>query len=298
MDLLRVADLTSAQLDRLLGRAEEVRSGRARSRPLADQLVTLYFELPSVRTRLAVSAAVTRLGGLPVPLGADELHLGPTSTVEDAAVGASAYSALVVTRLAHHAHLQRFAVAAGAPVLNGTSDRHAPLQGVTDLLTLRERFPRLDDITVGYVGDGTNVAASLLEACALAGVRLRVATPPGYEPPAEAVEFAAATAPDRVRLLTDPHEAVHGADVVYTDTWVAAETAGEGLDARLRDLAPYRVDAALLREGATDALLMHPLPAYRGREVGEGVLDSVRSLVRAQAANRLPAAQAVLEAML
>lgn len=299
-DLLRISDLARHDLGHLLARAEEFHRDCDHSSTLARRTVPLYFERPSTRTRLAVSAAVARLGGVPVSLPPYELRTGAGTTLEDAAEVVSLYGAVIVARFLDHLELERFAGAASVPVLNAMTDLHDPLQAIADLVTLREHVGGLEGVRLAYVGDGTNVANSLVEAGALAGMVVRVATPAGYEPDEDAVRAATRAAEGsggEVYLTHDPQRAVEGAAAVYTDAWVDIEEPDIELGRRLETFAPYRVDDALMAAAAPGAVLLHCLPAQRGREVAADVLDGPRSLVVRQAENRMYAAQSLLDAL-
>ncbi|MGW5415450.1 ornithine carbamoyltransferase [Actinomadura geliboluensis] len=301
-DLLHVTDLTAGDLARLLELANGFQDDpKSASHLLAHRIVPMYFAKPSTRTRLSTAAAVTRLGGTPIAVGPDELQLRRGETIGDTARVMGSYSAAIVIRTYADADVTDLAAAAPIPVVNALTDGHHPLQAIADLLTVQEHFGQLRDHRIAYVGDGGNVARSLMEAAALAGMDIAVATPPGYEPPDEAVAFTAAEA-DRngggFLLTTDPVEAVKGASVVYTDVWLSMGDPDEDQARRRKALTPYRVDENLMALARDDAVFMHCLPAHRGQEVTTGVIDGGRSLAFRQAANRLPATQAVLYALL
>ncbi|MES9538682.1 ornithine carbamoyltransferase [Actinomadura sp. NPDC000600] len=301
-DLLRAADLTGDDLTLLLRLAAGFQTA-PESAPdlLAHRIVPMYFAKPSTRTRLSTAAAVTRLGGTPVSVGPDELQLRRGETIPDTARVMGSYAAAIVIRTFSDTDVADLAAAAPVPVVNALTDGHHPLQAVADLLTVQEHFGHLRGHRIAYVGDGGNVARSLMEAAAIAGMDVTLATPPGYAPPDEAVAFAAAQA-DRsggaVTLTNEPIEAVKNASVVYTDVWVSMGDPDDQREGRVRALAPYRVDERLMGHARDDAVFMHCLPAHRGQEVSAEVIDGERSLVFRQAANRLPATQAVLSALL
>ena len=301
-DLLHVTDLTTGDLTLLLELADGFQDDpRSAGHLLTHRIVPMYFAKPSTRTRLSTAAAVTRLGGTPIPVGPDELQLRRGETIADTARVMGSYAAAIVIRTYADTDVTDLAAAAPIPVVNALTDGHHPLQAIADLLTVQQHFGRLRGHRVAYVGDGGNVARSLMEAAALAGMDIAVATPPGYEPPDEAVAFTAAEA-DRngggFLLTTDPVEAVKGASVVYTDVWLSMGDPDEDQARRRKALTPYRVDENLMALARDDAVFMHCLPAHRGQEVTPGVIDGGRSLAFRQAANRLPATQAVLYALL
>ncbi|TYB43933.1 ornithine carbamoyltransferase [Actinomadura chibensis] len=301
-DLLRIADLTADDLTLLLELADgfEEEPGSA-GHLLAHQIVPMYFAKPSTRTRLSTAAAVARLGGTPVPVGPGELQLRRGETIGDTARVMSSYAAAIVIRTFADTDVADLAVAAAVPVINALTDGHHPLQAITDLLTIQEHFGTLRGHRIAYLGDGGNVARSLMEAAALAGMDVAVATPPGYAPPDAAITFTATEADSGgggFVLTTDPAEAVKDASVVYTDVWLSMGDPDGEQARRRKALAPYQVNERLMGQARDDAVFMHCLPAHRDEEVTAGVIDGGRSLAFRQAANRLPAAQAVLYALL
>lgn len=301
-DLLRVSDLTGDDLTLLLRLAADFQAAPDSAHDLlARRIVPLYFAKPSTRTRLSTAAAVARLGGTPVGVGPGELQLRRGETIGDTARVMGSYAAAVVIRTYADADVADLAAAAPVPVVNALTDGHHPLQAVADLLTIRQRFGDPRGRRVAYVGDGGNVARSLMEAAALTGMDVAMATPPGYGPAEESVAFATGEAGRRggsVTLTHDAAEAVKGASVVYTDVWLSMGDAEDERARRTEALAPYQVNEALMAQARDDAVFMHCLPAHRGQEVTAGVIDGPRSLAFPQAANRLPVTQAVLYALL
>jgi ornithine carbamoyltransferase len=299
-DLLRIADLTSEQLTALLDLADGMRDGPGYwTSRLTGTAVACLFDKPSTRTRVSFEVAAHRLGMLPIMLRPDELQLGRGEPLADTARVLSGYTGAIVVRTFAQATVEALAAAADAPVVNALTDDHHPCQALADLLTLRRRFGYLDGIRVAYVGDGNNVAHSLMEAAALSGMHVHVATPPGYGPDAQVARRAMEVAGNHggsVHVGHDPHAAVADADAVYTDVWVSMGEDAEH-DRRLADLQPYQVDAALMRAAARGAVFMHCLPAHRGLEVAAEVIDGGASVVWEQAANRLPTEQAVLHTL-
>ena len=300
-DLLKTSALSPADVALLLDLADGHRRDPRRSRSLlAGDTVVLYFNKPSTRTRISFETAVARLGGVPIATGPADLQLGRGETIEDTARVISSYARAFVIRTFADADVERFATTATIPVINALTDGHHPCQSLADLLTLRDRFGSLRGLRVAYLGDGNNVAHSLMEACALAGVEIVVATPRAYAPDPGIVGRAAAAASangGRVRVTDDAASAVEGAHAVYTDTWVSMGNADAERAERLRVLAPYRVDQALMARARPEAVFLHCLPAHRGEEVTAEVMDGPQSMVLPQAANRLPTAIAVLEAL-
>jgi ornithine carbamoyltransferase len=285
-DLLRISDLRPRHVEWLLGVAADMKrqpTGWVHSFP--GQTVACFFEKPSTRTRVSFAAAAHRLGMLPLLLRPDELQLGRGEPIADTARVLSSYAAAIVIRTFAQETIDEVAAAADVPVVNALSDEHHPCQALADLLTLRERFGRLEGLRLAYVGDGNNVANSLVEAGRLTGVEVVVAAPEGYGPTVDGAE-----------VTTDPYEAVAGAHAVYTDVWVSMGADAERAE-RLRRLEGYRVDPELLRHARPDAIFLHCLPAHRGEEVADAVIDGPQSAVWQQAANRLPTEQALLWAL-
>ena len=299
--LLRVADLSARDLGHLLAesRAHKADPRRA-SELLSGKSVTLYFDKPSTRTRISFETAVHRLGGLPVTVGPNDLQMGRGETIEDTARVISRYAAAFVTRTFRDADVARFAAAASIPVINALTDGHHPCQAVADVLTLEERFGEVRGLVVTYVGAGNNVVHSLVEACALLGAHVRVSTPAKYAADEAILANASAIAKEHggsVSLVSDPAEAVRGADAVYTDTWLSMGDPPEEREERLEILAPYRVDAAFMGRAKGEAIFLHCLPAHRGEEVTDEVADGAASRIFDQAENKLHTAVAILEAL-
>lgn len=300
-DLLRIDDLSALELEHLL----EV-SARMKEDPFAwlgghaGYAVACYFSKPSTRTRASFEGAAFRLGMLPMMLRPDELQLGRGEPISDTAQVLSGYVAAIVIRTFAQAEVAEIARHSTVPVINALTDEHHPCQALADLLTLRERFGGLSGLTLAYIGDGNNVAHSLMQAGALAGMNVRVAAPPGYHPDATILRDARADAERHggsVEVLDDPLEAVRNADAIYTDVWVSMgdeEEAGE----RLERLHRYQVTRELMAAAADHAVFMHCLPAHRGQEVTAEVIDGPRSVVIPQAHNRLPTEQALLHTLI
>jgi ornithine carbamoyltransferase len=280
-------ELSADELAALLDRALELKAGRrdgACGEALARRSVALVFEKPSTRTRVSFEVGVAELGATPIVLRGDELQLARGESIGDTARVLSRYLDAIVIRSMSDDNVAELARGASVPVINGLTPDHHPCQALADLLTLRERFGELRGLRVGYVGDGNNVARSLAILGRTAGVEVVVASPEGYRlEPGVAAEDA-----------DDPRAAVAGADAVYTDVWVSM---GDEADAERRraNLAPFRVDAALLAAASDRAIVLHCLPAHPGEEITEEVLYGERSAAWDQAENRLHAQKALLE---
>jgi ornithine carbamoyltransferase len=300
--LLSSHDLDADAQERVLSAAAALREQRRLGRVpahLAGRQVALLFEKPSLRTRVTFDVGITLLGGHAVYLGPDEVGIGRRETATDVGRNLSRWVDAIVLRTFAHDTLVELATAASVPVVNALSDHEHPCQALADLLTLRQHLGGLRGRTLAFVGDGNNVCHSLMLAGSVAGLHVRVATPPGYEPDptvVRAADDAAARNGGSVTLGTDPAEAVAGVDAVYTDAWTSMGAESEADLRRLR-FAGFRVDAGLL-SSAPGALVMHCLPAHRGEEITDEVLDGPTSVVLDQAENRLYVQQALLVELL
>jgi ornithine carbamoyltransferase len=283
-------ELSRDELGALLDRALELKSGRDRGEGAASlqgRSVALLFERPSTRTRVSFEVGVAELGGTPIVLRGEELQLSRGESVGDTARILSRYVHGLVVRAGSHELVVELGEVAEVPVINGLTPEHHPCQALADLLTLREHFGELEGLKLAYVGDGNNVARSLAILGAIAGVEVRVASPSGYglEPGVAALD------------TTDPRAAADGADAVYADVWVSMGDESQA-EQRRADLAPYRLDEALLRAASGRAIALHCLPAHPGEEITANVLYGDRSAVWDQAENRLHAQKALLEHLL
>ena len=276
-------ELTGDELARLLERAAELKADRGASDALAGRSVALIFEKPSTRTRISFEVGVNELGGDAVVLREGEMQLSRGESVRDTALVLSRYVAAIGVRTGPHEPLVELAEHATVPVVNMLTADHHPCQVLADLLTLKERFQRLDGLKLAYVGDGNNVAHSLMIIAPSVGVEVSVATPAELAP--KPVGSA--------RMVTDPAEAVEGANAVYTDVWFSM--GDEDAVGKRELLEPYRLDEALLGRAADDAIALHCLPAHVGEEITAEVLYGPRSAVWDQAENRLHAQKALLE---
>ncbi len=298
-------ELSSAELETTIERSLELKAERttaaasSSSGPLVGRSVVLLFERPSTRTRVSFEVAVVELGGHPVVLGRDDLQLSRGESVRDTALVLSRYVSAICVRTGSHQAVDELARHAGVPVINMLTRDHHPCQALADLLTLRERFGSLDGLKLCYVGDGNNVAHSLMVLGAAAGVEVTVATPAELAPHALVAQVAGARAAGTgsVTLTHDPEVAAAGAHALYTDVWISMGDEEEA-DRRRALLAPYRLDADLLAHARDDAAVLHCLPAHPGEEIAEDLLYGERSAVWDQAENRLHAQKALLELLL
>lgn len=297
-DFLTLGDLSSAEVETLIERALALKSGADKARcPLTGRSVGLIFEKSSTRTRVSFETGIYQLGGQTIYINAMETQMGRGETVADTASILSRYLDAIVIRTYAHDKVRQFAAHSRVPVINGLSDMHHPCQALGDMLTIREKKGRLRGIRLAYIGDGNNVAHSLIEAAVIAGMELSLACPPGYGPDGEILMRAQKEAPGRVTLVENPKEAAQGADALYTDVWVSMGMEKES-DERKKIFIPYQINSALLSVAAPDAIVMHCLPAHRGEEITDEVMDGQRSVVFDQAENRLHSQKALLEFLL
>ena len=296
-DLLSVADWTTAQIEELFGLATEIkRSPERYENALRGRILAMIFEKPSLRTRVTFEVGMLQLGGSAVYLDQSQSRLGARESISDVAHNLERWVDGVVARTFSHEAVEELAAAADIPVINALTDRLHPCQALGDFFTLREKLGHTAHFKFVFVGDGNNVCHSLLHTAARLGGWMGVATPPGYEPDApilaEAQSMARATG-CKIELTHDPVEAVKGAQAVYTDVWASMGQEQEAA-ARKSIFQPYQVNEALMAHGARGAFFMHCLPAHRGEEVSDAVIDAPTSIVFDQAENRLHVQKAIL----
>jgi len=296
-DFLSVDDMTTPELEEVLELAVKLKaSPEDHAGALRGKSVALVFEKPSTRTRVSFEVAVAELGGHPVVLSSQELQLGRGETIEDTGRVLSRYVDAVAVRTFEQERLEALARAATVPVINMLSDFEHPCQCLADLLTVKEKKEKLAGLVLAYVGDGNNVAHSLLLGGAKAGMTVRVASPPGYEPIPQVVQRALEIGEETgggAEVLHDPVEATRDADVLYTDVWASM---GQEAEAKARPLVfqGYQLDQAAVERARPDAIVMHCLPAHRGQEITDEVIDGPHSVVWDQAENRLHTQKALL----
>jgi len=287
--LLNDLDLSPVSLRRLLDLAARVKNTPARyAQSLAGRYLALLFEKPSLRTRLTFELAIKQLGGDAVNYAGP---IGGREPVKDVARNLDRWTQGIVARVFSHSTVEEIAAWTHIPVINALSDLYHPCQVLADVQTLEERFGQLEGLKLAFVGDGNNVAHSLMLTAGRLGVHVAVATPAGYEPDSAIVAEAAQSG--QITLTHDPAEALDGAHAVYTDVWASMGQESEAA-ARLEAFEPYQVDEAMFAWARPDAVFMHCLPAHRGEEVVEAVIESPRSVVFDQAENRLHAQKALL----
>jgi ornithine carbamoyltransferase len=300
-DILSLVELSPKEVDLILKRAAIIAKRKKIPQPLKGKAVALIFQKPSTRTRVSFETAVAQLGGHPVYLSWNEMQLGRGETISDTARVLDRYVSAIMARVYSHEDLITLAKSADAPVINGLSDKAHPCQILADLLTLIQYKKRLKGLKLAYVGDGNNVCNSLLIGCAKTGVNISVARPQGYGPDPDAIkqaEKAAEATGASVTITEDPEEAVKDSDAVYTDTFVSMGMEKEK-ETRLSTFLPiYQVTKTLLSHAKPGAIFLHCLPAHRGDEVTEEVIDGAQSAVWDEAENRLHTSKALLSLLL
>ncbi len=295
--LISIADLAEGQLESILELALQLESApQAHRNALSGKSIGLYFEKSSTRTRVSFEAGTAQLGGQPIFLSNRDLQIGRGETIADTARVLSRYVNLLMLRTFEHGTVVEMAEHATVPVINGLTDELHPCQALADLMTVQQEFGELRGRKVAYIGDGNNVAHSLMIACARAGVDFSIASPPGYEVADKYLDLAAGLAADTgagIETGADPHAAAAGADAVYSDVWTSMGQEKEQ-EQRLADFDGYTVDDDLMSRAADHAIYLHCLPCHRGEEVTASVVDGPRSRVFDQAENRMHTQKAVM----
>jgi ornithine carbamoyltransferase len=284
-DFTRVGDWSRDDWLAALALADSLKAARSRREPtplLPGRTLGMIFQKPSTRTRVSFEVGIFELGGVGLYLSAGDLQLGRGETIRDTATVLSRYLDAIMIRTFAQADVEELARHASVPVINGLTDEEHPCQALADVMTIRERLGRLEDVRVAYIGDGNNVCVSLAEAASLLGMGFVAATPPGYEPPLNGVE-----------VTHDPRDAASGAHVLYTDVWTSMGQ-DEERERRLRDFHGFRIDAGLVSLAAPSAIVLHCLPAHYGEEITEDVLHGPRSAAWDQAENRLHSQKALM----
>jgi ornithine carbamoyltransferase len=291
----RVADWSHDELVEVLDLADDLKrrqQAREEHHLLPGRTLGMIFQKPSTRTRVSFEVGIYQLGGAGLYLSAGDLQLGRGETIKDTAVVLSRYLDAIMIRTFAQSDVEELAANASIPVINGLTDSSHPCQALADVMTIRERFGRLGGLKVVYLGDGNNVCASLMVACAKLGTSFVAATPSGYRPDEEVVRIAR-DAGGAVELTDDPRAAVEGADVLYTDVWTSMGQEDERQQ-RLHDLADFGIDSELVKSAGDGAIVLHCLPAHYGEEITEDVLYGPQSAVWDQAENRLHAQKALM----
>ncbi len=302
-DFLAVSDLSAAEVQDLLDLAIRLKKeyfDRGNPPLLKGMVLGMIFQKPSLRTRVSFDMAMRHLGGDALYLSPSEIGLGQRESIADVARVLSGYVQALMARVFAHAHVLELAKWSSVPVVNGLSDYNHPCQAMADALTIEETFGKQKGLNIAFVGDGNNVAVSLMHVSTKLGWNFTIASPEGYDLNPQAVEIAKATAQEtgsQVKFLRDPHAAVKGAQVIYTDTWTSMGQEEETAR-REKVFPPYQVNAKLVAEAAPEAIVMHCLPAHRNHELTDEVADGPHSVIFLQAHNRLHAQKAILARLL
>lgn len=297
-DFLTLRDLSAEEIGTLLARALRLKAGEDKNKcPLLGKSTGLLFEKPSTRTRVSFEAGIYQLGGHAIYLNDIDLQMRRGETIGDTARTLSRYLNAIVIRTYDHSRLTAFAASASIPVINGLSHLHHPCQVLADLMTIQEAKGQLKGLRLAYIGDGNNVANSLIEAAVRMEINLVMACPEGFEPHTDILVTAQETAKSEILILRDPREAAGMADVIYTDVWVSMGQEKE-TEEKKNKLRAYQVNDALLSCAKKDVIILHCLPAHRGEEITDEVIDGPHSLVFEQAENRLHSQKALLEFLL
>jgi ornithine carbamoyltransferase len=291
-------DLSSEEIWSLVRRAVDLKTGKdAGQCPLIGKSIGLLFEKPSTRTRVSFDVGIYQLGGNPIYMNTSDLQLGRGESVPDTARTLSRYLDGIVMRTFAHSTIEEFAASATIPLVNGLSDLHHPCQTLADLMTMLEKKGRIKGLKVAYIGDGNNVCNSLIEAASLMEFDLTVACPEGFEPAPGVLDKARQAAKSEIIVLGNPKEAAGMADVVYTDVWVSMGEERQAGDKR-KKLADYQINSSLLACSREDVIVLHCLPAHRGEEITDEVIDGPHSVVFDQAENRLHVQKALIELLM
>jgi ornithine carbamoyltransferase len=297
-DFLRLRDFSSEEIDHLLKRALELKSGKDSNKcPLIGRNIGLIFEKASTRTRVSFEVGIYQLGANSIYLNPKEIQLGRGETIHDTAKTLSRYLDAIVIRTFSHNTLIDFASSSSIPVINGLSDLLHPCQALGDMMTVLEKKGKLKGINLSYIGDGNNVANSLIEASSMMGINLKIACPKGFEPDTEVLKEQMASAKSEIRIVRNPKDAAMGADVLYTDVWVSMGQEKEEKQKK-KNFKAYQLNSKILSYAKEDAIVLHCLPAHRGEEITDDVIDSPQSAVFDQAENRLHTQKALLEFLL
>jgi len=291
---LELMDHDAPALRRMLDLAGRAKRGEIAGQPLAGKSVALIFEKPSTRTRVSFEVGIRQLGGDAIVLSSKDMQLGRGESPADTARVLSRYVDAIMLRTDNVAKIRELAEHATVPVINGLTDVSHPCQLMADVMTFEEHRGPISGQTIAWTGDGNNVAQSFIQAAARFGFTLRIATPPELAPPAQLIDWARKEGA-KIELTSDPRTAVRGARCVVTDTWVSMSDEKDGVAVNRHNLlAPYQLNAALVKHAAADAIVMHCLPAHRGEEITEEVIDGPQSVVFDEAENRLHAQKGVL----
>jgi len=298
-DFIAISDFSALEIQSMLDLAKKLKKeyvDRGNPPLLKGKVLAMIFQKPSLRTRVSFDMAMRHLGGDALYLSPAEIGLGKRESIADVARVLSGYVDAIMARVFEHIHVLELGKWSSTPVINGLSDYNHPCQGMADALTIQEKFGNLKGLNISYVGDGNNVAVSLMHVSVLLGANFSIACPEGYDIKPLAVEVGkklAKQSSSKINLMRDPHKAVRAAHVIYTDTWTSM---GQEEETKIREkvFPPYQVNAALVAEADPNVIVMHCLPAHRGQEITDEIADGPHSVLFPQAHNRLHAQKAIL----
>jgi ornithine carbamoyltransferase len=300
-DLLSLQDLTNAEVLDLMELTEQLKQDNYQlNNQLKGKTIALVFQKPSNRTRVSFEVGIFQLGGNCLYLGPSEINLGVRESIADVSKTLSRYLDGIVARTFTHQDVVDMAKYASVPIINGLSDLFHPCQALTDIFSIKEKFGKMQGLTLAFVGDGNNVCHSLMLGCAKVGIHMRVATPPQYEPQKNIMDIARGYAKEtgaKITVMNSAQDAVKKADVIYSDVWVSMGQEEES-EKRLKDFTGYQINEELVKSAGKDYVFMHCLPAHRGQEVTAGIIDGEHSIVFDQAENRLHTQKAILISLL
>ena len=300
-DFLSLKELTASELDVIFKLADKMKKNpQSFYGKLKGKTLALLFQKPSIRTRVSFQVGMAQLGGGSVYMDPQELPLGERESIKDVARVLSRYCDAVVTRTYSHSDVEEFAQYSRVPVINGLSDLYHPCQTLADLFTIREKFKAIQKMNIAYIGDGNNVLNSLLYGASKVGANLAIATPRGYEPSEEIlrdIKLIAKESGSKITLSNNPFTAIKNAHAIYTDVWVSMGQEKQR-DQRIRDFQPFQVNNAIVGKAPKDSVIMHCLPAHRGEEITDDVIENPRSAIFDQAENRLHTQKALIYILL
>lgn len=296
-DLISIKDLTVQEIEEIFSLTDKIKKDKSEfAKALAGKTLVLIFQKPSNRTRVSFEVGMYQLGGYSIYLGPDEINLGIRESIKDVAKTLSRYVEGIVLRTFEHKNVMDLAQSATVPVINGLSDLLHPCQALADVYTIREKLKNIEGITLAYIGDGNNICNSLLHACSRVGINLNIATPKAYGPDKLVLKEAKVIAKAKntaINLFAKPQRAVKDADVIYTDVWTSM---GQEKEAKIRKriFKEFQVNKNLVKLAKEDTLIMHCLPAHRGQEITDDIMESKNSVIFDQAENRMHVQKAIL----
>jgi len=299
-DFISIADYSREEIEAIFNLTAELKNkvkNGEEHHPLKGKTMSMIFAKPSARTRISFETGMYQLGGYALYLSPNDIGIGKREAVKDIARVVSRYNDIIMARLFSHSHMEELAQYASVPVINGLTDYNHPCQIMADIFTVREHKGRHTDLKITYIGDGNNIANSWINLAAKLPLHLVICSPSGYEPDAKTLEYARAQNISNIEVLSDPLAAVRGADVIYTDVWASMGQEDEAAERR-KVFMPYQVNADLMAHADKDALVMHCLPAHRGDEITDEVIDGPQSIVFDEAENRMHVQKAIIATLM